>query len=79
MLDCKSREGETVDGRLVDSFAPEVVMAKFINGTASSILVSKLLMSLMMSLISATFEIPLLGDLDALRLDSSDAAAFASL
>jgi hypothetical protein len=54
-------------------------MAKFINGTASSILVSKLLMSLMMSLISATFEIPLLGDLDALRLDSSDAAAFASL
>lgn len=35
-------------------------------------------MSLMISLISATFCIPPLVDLDVLRLDSSDAAALAS-
>lgn len=78
VLDCKSREGETVDGRFVDNFAPEVVMARFISGTASSILVSNLLMSLMMCLISVTSCMPLFELLDALRLDSSDAAALAN-
>lgn len=78
VLDCNSREGETVDGRLVDNFAPDVVIARFINGTASSILVSSFFMSLMISLISVTFCIPPFPELDALRFDSSAAAAFAS-
>ena len=53
VLACSRRDGDTVDGKLVDSLAPEVVIARFINGTASSIRVRRFLMSLIMYFISA--------------------------
>lgn len=45
VLACSKRDGETVDGKLVDRLAPDVVIAKFISGTASSILSRTFLMS----------------------------------
>lgn len=78
VLACRSRDGDTVDGKLVDSFAPEVVMAKFMSGTASSIRVRSFLMSLIMNLISASLRSRAFGDPEVLRTDSSDAAALAN-
>ena len=40
VLAWSSREGEIVVGRDVDKLAPEVVMARLISGTASSILLN---------------------------------------
>ena len=77
VLACRSREGETVEGRFVDNFAPDVVIARFIKGTASSMRVKRFLMSLMMNLISASLLGRCLDDLDPERLASSRAAAFA--
>ena len=78
VLAWRRRDGETVDGKLVDNLAPEVVMAKFISGTASSIRVSKFLMSLIMSLISASLCPLSFEDLEVFRMDSSEAAALAN-
>lgn len=78
VLACKRREGETVDGKLVDNLAPEVVMARFISGTASSIRVSSRLISLMMSFICISVLSRFLDERVPLRMDSSDAAAFAN-
>lgn len=38
VLAWSNRDGDTVEGRDVDKLAPEVVMARLISGTASSIL-----------------------------------------
>ena len=78
VLACSNRDGDTVDGKLVDSFAPDVVMAKFISGTASSMRTKSLLISLIMSLICASFWDLSEGDLPPFRISSSDAAAVAS-
>ena len=78
VLACSNRDGDTVDGKLVDNFAPDVVMAKFISGTASSMRSKSLLISLIMSLICASFWDLSVGDLPPLRISSSDAAAVAS-
>lgn len=78
VLACNNLDGDTVAGRLVDSLAPDVVMAKFISGTASSIRVRSLLMSLTMSLISASLRERSLGDFAPFRSNSSEAAAFAN-
>ena len=43
VLACSSREGEIVAGRVVERLAPEVVIARFISGTASSIWLSSFL------------------------------------
>lgn len=45
VLACSSRDGETVDGRLVDRLAPEAVMARLMRGTASSIRSSSFFMA----------------------------------
>ena len=52
VLAWSSRDGDTVAGKLVDNLAPEVVMARFISGTASSIRANSFLISLIISLIS---------------------------
>lgn len=74
----RSREGETVAGKLVDSLAPEVVIARFMSGTASSIRTNSLLISLMMSLISVPTCGWSLDDLAPFRLNSSEEAALAN-
>lgn len=81
VLAWRSRDGDTVDGKLVDSFAPEVVMARFMSGTASSMRLSNALISFMMSFICASVVSRSLveRDLGPFRIDSSDAAAFANL
>jgi hypothetical protein len=53
VLACSNLDGDIVEGRLVDSFAPEVVMAKFISGTASSIRTRSLFISWMIRMISS--------------------------
>ena len=78
VLACKSLEGDTVDGRFVDNLAPEVVMARFMSGTASSIRASRFLISMMMNLISASLCGRSFGDLKPLLMASSEAAAFAN-
>jgi hypothetical protein len=45
VLACNSLDGDTEAGSLVDRLAPDVVMARFMRGTASSILVSSFRMS----------------------------------
>lgn len=45
VLACRSRDGDTVDGRLVDRLAPEAVMARLMSGTASSIRSNSFLMA----------------------------------
>lgn len=75
VLAWRSREGDTVAGKLVDSFAPDVVMARFMSGTASSMRTSKALISSTMCLISAWIWERSCGDLDPFFSFSSDAAA----
>lgn len=74
VLAWRSRDGETEAGRLVDSFAPEVVIARFMSGTASSIRIKSLLISLIMSLISSLGGRCFAG-LAPLRRNSSNVAA----
>lgn len=78
VLACRSRDGDTVDGKFVDNLAPDVVMARFMSGTASSIRARRFLMSLMMNLISASLFGRSFKDLDPFLMASSDAAAFAN-
>jgi hypothetical protein len=54
VLACSNRDGDTVDGKVVDRLAPDVVIARFIRGTASSIRSRTLVMSWMINLISAS-------------------------
>lgn len=78
VLACSNRDGETVDGRVVDSLAPDVVIARFINGTASSIFSSTLRISDMINLISISFWARALDDKAPLWASSSADAAFSS-
>ena len=55
VLACKSREGDMLAGRFVERLAPEVVIARLIRGTASSIRLSKLRISCIISLSSMSF------------------------
>ena len=53
VLACNSRDGETVAGSVVERLAPEVVIARLMRGTASSIRVRRFLMSLTIKRTSA--------------------------
>ena len=55
VLACRSRDGDTVAGRVVERLVPDVVIARFMSGTASSIRSSNLFISSMMILSSASF------------------------
>lgn len=55
VLACSNLDGDTVEGKFVDNLAPDVVIAKFISGTASSIRTKSLLISLIIDFISASF------------------------
>lgn len=54
VLACSNRDGETVEGNVVDSLAPEVVMARLMSGTASSMRSRSVLISFMTEFISAS-------------------------
>lgn len=77
VLACNNRDGETVDGSVVDSLAPDVVIARLMNGTASSIRSINFLMAWIISLISTSFCAFVLVDAPPRRAISSAAAALA--
>jgi len=52
VLDCNSLDGDTVDGRVEERLAPEAVIARLINGTASSMRLSSFRMADMICLSS---------------------------
>lgn len=75
VLACSSREGDTVVGRLEERLAPEAVIARLINGTASSIRLSSFRIAWIIFFSSNAF-CALLGAFDPpLRVDSSALAA----
>jgi hypothetical protein len=78
VLACNNRDGETVDGKVVDKLAPDVVIARFMSGTASSIRSRTFLISWIMRLISASFSARALTEMPPLRANSSAVAAFSS-
>ena len=74
VLACSSREGETVEGKFVERLAPDVVIARLMSGTASSIRVRSLRMSWTIKFSSCSF-CSLLLALELRRRVSSSAVA----
>jgi hypothetical protein len=56
VLACSSLDGDTDAGRVVDSLAPDVVIARLMRGTASSMRVSSLRMSCTICRISKAWD-----------------------
>jgi hypothetical protein len=75
VLACSNRDGDTVDGNVVDKLAPDVVIARFIKGTASSMRARSLVMSWMMNLISASFRARTWAEVASVLARSSAVAA----
>lgn len=78
VLACNSLDGETVEGSAVESLAPEVVIARLIRGTASSMRVRSFRISCTIKRISRVCAARDLALLLLRRDSSSAAAAFAS-
>lgn len=55
VLAWRRRDGDTVAGNWVERLAPDVVMARLMSGTASSILVRSFLICLIIACSSSTF------------------------
>jgi hypothetical protein len=78
VLACNNLEGDTEAGRVVDRLAPEVVIARLMRGTASSIRMRSLRMSWAICRISTVCAALDLALLLFLLDDSSALAAFSS-
>jgi hypothetical protein len=74
VLACSNLDGDTEAGRVVDKLAPEVVMARLMRGTASSMRTSSFLMSWTIRRVSSSCAARDV-DLVLFRLDDSSAAA----
>lgn len=78
VLACSSLDGDTDAGSVVDSFAPDVVMARLIRGTASSMRVSSPRISRAICWISTACAARDFPFVLLLRNNSSALAAFSS-